>query len=114
MTATHYVLLIALVEGLGADPTISSAASYTGLTLLNYALNYSYTFKATVPHHRTLPRFTVVALVALAVNTAVMYTLERLAGLHYIAAQLCATALTLVWTFSANHFWAFQRGSRSS
>jgi putative flippase GtrA len=114
VTALHYGLLVVLVEGLQANPTASSTAGYVVMSLLNYRLNYTYTFRSDVPHQRVLPRFAMVAISGMALNGTAMYLLNHLAGLYYLVAQVAATGITLVWNFAANHFWSFQPETRAS
>jgi putative flippase GtrA len=37
-----------------------------------------------------------------------MWGLTGPAGLHYLPAQLIATGLVLIWTFSCNRIWTFR------
>jgi putative flippase GtrA len=113
VTALHYGLLVALVEGLHANPTASSTVGYAVMSLLNYRLNYTYTFRSDVPHLRALPRFALVALSGMVLNSAMMYLLNHVAGLHYLLAQVGATGITLVWNFATNQIWSFQPETRA-
>lgn len=113
VTALHYAFLVVLVEALHANPTAASTVGYSVMSLLNYRLNYAYTFRSDLPHQRALPRFALVALSGMALNSVTMYLLNDTAGLHYLLAQAGATGIALVWNFAANQFWSFQPEARS-
>ncbi|KXU91585.1 hypothetical protein CR51_31785 [Caballeronia megalochromosomata] len=77
---------------------------------VNYVLNHRFTFGKTAPHKQALPRFLAVAGLGVLVNGASMSVLVDYTGLHYLLAQVCATALVLLLTFALNSCWSF-RGS---
>lgn len=106
-TALHYLILIALVAGAGLDATPASATGYALSTLFNYALNRRLTFRSRRSHRSALPRFLLLAGVGLAINTATVWFLAQHLGLHYLIAQVVATALTLCWNFLVARHWAF-------
>lgn len=108
LTVAHFLLLVVLVETFRTAPTHTSAAGYAIMSLVNYRLNYTFTFAAQRPHREVLPKFAAVALCGLGLNTAVMYLLHDVAGAYYLAAQGAATAVTLLWNFSANQYWSFR------
>ncbi len=74
---------------------------------LNYALNYRYTFRSRRRHLEAFPRFVFFSGVGLGLNTLLMYSLLNYADLHYLVAQLAATALVTIWNFLANMVWTF-------
>lgn len=106
-TALQYALLILLVEAFRMPPTPASTIGYVASSLLNYLLNYSFTFKSRAEHRRSLPRFMVIALCGVALNAAVTFAGTSVFGLHYLLAQIIATCVTLVWNFVANLRWTF-------
>lgn len=106
-TALMYLLLIALVEGLSTPPVAASVAAYSLSAVFNYAANYRYTFDSRVPHRRALPRFMLIAMAGLALNTLIMYLMTAIATAHYLLAQIVATGVVLVWNFVANRRWTY-------
>ncbi len=107
-TLLHYAVLVAGVEWLALDPPLASALGFCLSLGCNYWLNHRYTFAGRAAHNQALGRFLVVAAIGLALNTACMMVLAGWPALHYLLAQLAATLLTLVWNFSASHWWAFR------
>lgn len=106
-TAAHYAAFIALVK-LGVDVAAASAAGFVAGALINYWLNYRYTFTSEQPHRLALIRFFTVAVAGLILNTLIVFVLDRLHW-HYLLAQATATIIVLVWNFAANRRWTFGR-----
>ncbi|MGA8706164.1 MAG: GtrA family protein [Steroidobacteraceae bacterium] len=106
-TILQYALLILFVEEVHLSPTAASTIGYVASSLVNYLLNYSFTFKSTAEHRRSMPRFVVIALCGVALNAAVTFVGTAVLGLHYLLAQVIATCLTLGWNFVANLRWTF-------
>ena len=116
-TAAHYAVLYSLVEfhGMGAVAA-SGWGALTGL-VINYALNYTLTFRSDHAHWRTFPKFALIAGVGLGLNQALMALLVGW-GLYYLWAQVLVTGMVLVWNFIGNRWWTFNRkvvsGARST
>jgi len=110
-TTGHYLLLVSLVSGLGVDPVLGSCAGFVLGALINYWLNYRYTFRSDRRHSVTLPRFLTVALMGFLINSAIMFVLTGPAALHYIFAQVVATGVVLIFGFAMNLLWTFGRQS---
>lgn len=105
-TALQYALLILFVEIAGIDKVPASALSFTLSALANYLLNYRFTFASNRDHAQTLPRFALVAMLGLAVNTA---SFSALVGVfHYLIAQVGATLITLAGNFLLHQFWIYR------
>lgn len=113
-TAAHYLLLVILVEQMVVDPVLSSMAGALLGAGVNYVLNRRYTFRSDRRHREALPRFLAVAGTGFVLNAALMWLAVDLVGLHYLPAQLLATALVLLWNWLANRRWTFSGGSACS
>jgi putative flippase GtrA len=96
-----------MVRILGANPVFASSCGYVISALLNYYLNHRLTFRSAQSHGRALPRFAVIGAVGLLINSTMVWALSERAPLPYLAAQIIATAVVLVWNFSANKKWTF-------
>ena len=105
-TAIQYALLIALVRGLGMAPTPASSLGVVLSAGANYLLNYRFTFRSNRPHGPAAAKFGLLAGVGLLVNAAIMRLMTG-AGVHYLIAQVCATAVVLFWNFIGNSLWTF-------
>jgi putative flippase GtrA len=104
----HYGTLIALSELAGASPVPASLAGFVVGGIISYLLNYRFTFRSTKQHREALAKFLVVAAMGFVLNGATMWLLTDRANLHYLPAQLIATGLVLIWTFSCNRIWTFR------
>lgn len=107
----HYGLLIGLVSGFGFDPVLSSAAGAFVGALINYALNYRFTFKSSQQHSETVSRFALIALLGLGLNTFLMWLGVDVLALHYLLAQILTTMLVIIWSFAGNRLWTFRPSS---
>jgi putative flippase GtrA len=106
-TGLQYLLLVALVEGLGLSATAASTMGYAASSVVNYFLNYSFTFNSAERHRRSLPRFVLIGVFGLLLNGAVTFVGTTIYGVHYLLAQVAATIVTLLWNFLANLRWTF-------
>jgi putative flippase GtrA len=111
-TAVHYLVLIVLVSGLGLGAVPASVLGFSMGALVNYALNYHFTFRSQKAHRNAAPRFFLVAGVGLLLTAAIMELAAERIGLHYLLSQVVATGCVLLWTFSCNRWWTFrEKGS---
>ncbi len=106
-TAAQYGLLIAQVRLLALRPALASTIAYAASSALNYWLNYRFTFASSRKHRIALAAFTGVSTVGAALNFTVMWIANEQLAAPYIAAQILATATTLIWNYLANRRWTF-------
>jgi len=110
----HYGLLIFLVQLVRTDAVLASAAGALLGAVINYLLNYHFTFQSSKKHHESIAKFVVVAAVGLGLNTLFMWIMVNLLGLHYLLSQLVTTGLVLIWSFLGNRFWTFHEAPISA
>jgi putative flippase GtrA len=106
-TAAQWLVLILLTQILKLDPTVASTIGFLFSAVINYPLNYSFTFLSATPHRQALPRFLLIMTVGLVLNAAVTFVGTTVCGVYYLIAQAMATGVTLIWNFSAHHRWSF-------
>lgn len=106
-TTGHYVTLIVLVELFEILPVYATTVGFIVGALINYFLNYKYTFRSDKPHTEALIKFLVVAIIGAGINSLIMYVGTSFTGLNYIIIQFVATGLVLLWNFLLNKFWTF-------
>ncbi|QQP87973.1 GtrA family protein [Skermanella sp. TT6] len=106
----HYGLLILLSEGFGTAPVPASGAGFILGAAISYALNYRYVFRSDQSHAPTAFKFLTVATLGLCLNSLIMALLTTGAGLHYLLAQVSATATVMVWSYAGNRCWTFAMG----
>ena len=105
-TAIQYGLLILLVRGFGVAPTPASSIGFALSAGVNYLLNYRFTFRSNRPHGPAAAKFGLFAGTGLLINASMMHLLVA-AGVHYLMAQIFATAVVLLWNFISNSLWTF-------
>ena len=109
-TFTHYVTLIILVQIIGIPPVPSSVAGFIVGALVNYYLNYRFTFRSKKNHREAIIKFFVIALMGLMLNTVIMAMGTMIVVLNYFLAQMIATGIVLIWNFTGNCLWTFKEG----
>ena len=77
------MLLIVLVEQAGVDAVWASTASFLADAIINYGLNYRFTFRSNKPHRETAFKFLAIALTGMVLNGAIelapfVWTAKRL------------------------------------
>ncbi|OHC70253.1 MAG: hypothetical protein A2045_16510 [Rhodocyclales bacterium GWA2_65_20] len=105
-TGAHYLTLALLLQT-GWPATPATAVGAVAGALVNYWLNYRYTFRSWQPHRIAASRFLAIAAVGWLLNAGVFHLLHQGAGLPLWPAQLATTALVLAWNFAGNRWWTF-------
>jgi putative flippase GtrA len=108
VAATHYGLLIALVEGYRMEPVRATMIGYVVGGLVSYLLNRRITYASDRPHKEATWRFIVVWLIGMAITWVLMASLVRWLSAPYLLAQLATTGVVLFWSFGANKLWTFR------
>jgi putative flippase GtrA len=105
-TATQYLILIALVSGQGWDAAQASMFGAAIGALVNYWLNYSFSFKSERRHRESFPLFVLMAGFGTLLNGAIVRGLT-LMDCHYLIAQVAATVIVLGFNFFVSRKWIF-------
>jgi len=106
-TAGHYVTLIVLVQVGQIAPVYASACGFVIGALINYSLNYRYTFASTKKHTETMTKFMLVAIFGFVINSGIMALGTETLTVNYLIVQITATAIVLISNFTINRFWTF-------
>ena len=106
-TGAHYLVLVGCVEGLHWPAFVGSGIGAAVGAQVAYAGNRWFTFKHRGAVRGSWPRFQATAMVGALLGMAIVALGVR-AGLHYVLAQMVATATALVLTFAINRAWAFR------
>lgn len=106
-TTGHYVTLVTLVQAGQIAPVYASACGFVIGALINYYLNYRYTFASTKNHTETLAKFMLVAVLGFVINGGIMALGTETLTVNYLIVQIAATAIVLVANFTINRFWTF-------
>jgi putative flippase GtrA len=110
--AVYFALLwlLALVTRLSL--TLRATMAYAISIIFNYIVQRSFTFRSARQHQHAGPRHVVVQLGGLAINSAVLWLGVEVEHWWAPAVQVGAIALTTVWSYLGQKFWAFQDPQR--
>ena len=107
-TLVHYVLMLGLVELAAWHPVNATTLGFLAGALVNYYLNYHFTFESTKHHLDAGPKFFFVAFLTGLFNGALVYLGVTIFQLNYIFVQLGATLVVFVVNFGLNSLWSFR------
>lgn len=107
-TATHILMVVYLMEGLGLQ--IASIANAIGLITgsgVSYLGNYFWTFRRGGPHLVRIARFAAAYGAVFSFNAIVMLLLADIGGISYVLPLALIVVATPIMTFLLNRFWVF-------
>jgi putative flippase GtrA len=110
-TLIQYGVLWTGVEFLATSAVVASGVGYALGSVVNYLLNYFFTFERGKSHVETASKYYAVLGVGWCINTGLMGLLAHHWGLNYWFAQLLATGVGLMWNFIGSRWWAFKHAS---
>ncbi|XHS77981.1 GtrA family protein [Burkholderiaceae bacterium UC74_6] len=106
-TALHYAVLIVCVEALHGPAMLGAAVGAFVGAIWAYAGNRRYTFAdRPAAHAQALPRFLAVAAL-MAIGHGLVVGCGQAFGLHYLIAQVAASAAALGAGYGLNKRWSF-------
>lgn len=108
-TASHYVVLLVLVNLFAMNAVVASSIGYIVGGVVNYVLNYQHTFQSSEPHAIAAPKFFTIAIIGFFINGSVMSFALNSLEFHYLVSQVVATLTVLIWNFLGNSYWTFHR-----
>ena len=108
-TLVQYAALWIGVELAGASAALSSGAGYLMGSLVNYLLNYFFTFSSDKSHLDALPKFYIAVGIGWCLNTGLMAWLTGALGFNKWCVQVFATIICFGWNFIASQFWIFRK-----
>jgi len=103
----HFLVLIGLVEVFGINPTFSSAVGFCSAIIVNYSLQYHWTFSSTTTHFKAFSRYLFVTLAMLGVNTLIFWSSITVLRMHYLVAQALAISVVFFLNFRINRRYTF-------
>jgi putative flippase GtrA len=107
-TIIQYAIFILLIEFFYVEAVMASAFGYGLSSILNYLLNYHFTFSSNAKHSVAALKFTIVVIVGLSLNSLIMYILVNLFSCHYLLAQIITTGVVLIFNFVVHKYWTYK------
>ena len=106
-TRLHFGITIALVEGARAQPTAASVVGFAAAFVSSYLLNRFWVFGPSARPWVSFVRYSVVCLVGLFLNTAIMTITVDWLHWYYLWGLALVVAVVPVTNFALNRLWAF-------
>jgi len=106
-TLGHYTTLIVLVQFWVVDPVFASSLGFVVGAIINYILNYHFTFQSNKRHAEALTKFLIVATIGAGINGFIMYIGVENTNINYLIVQIFATIVVILWNFVVNKLWTF-------
>ncbi|WP_317205790.1 GtrA family protein [Janthinobacterium sp.] len=107
-TAVQYSVLWLGVELLGVSAAAASGAGYMLGAVVNYILNYFFTFQSSKSHGEAISKYFTLLAIGWCMNTGLVWFLAHEQGWNYWLAQILATGIGLAWNFAGSRWWAFK------
>ncbi|MEC5385115.1 GtrA family protein [Uliginosibacterium sp. H3] len=108
-TGLQYLIMWALVAGVGMSAVPASNAGFLISAAFNYWANARFTFQGGGGgHQQNIPRFLVTLCAGLLINSGVLHGLLLL-NVPIWLAQLCATGVVFIWNYTVNAVWTFRK-----
>jgi putative flippase GtrA len=96
----------------GASAVHASALGYVFGSVVNYWLNYLFTFKSEKSHLDAAAKYYTVVGVGWCLNAGLMKVFVDLLGWSKWPAQVLTTGIGLIWNFGGSRWWAFRHRSQ--
>jgi putative flippase GtrA len=106
--ATHMGVLVLLVEYASWRPIWASTVGFVASVAVSYLLQRSWVFESSTPIRTSFPRFTIVALVALGLNTVILAVGTEFMSAYYVVVQAVALIAIPVSNYILNSLWTFR------
>lgn len=106
-TGGHYLTLFILVQWLALSPVIATTCGFIVGAVINYHLNYRFTFNSNKSHKEAITKFFIIAILGGFLNSYLMYIGLRTTSVNYFIIQVFATSIVLVLNFTFNKIWTF-------
>ena len=114
-----YGVLMLLSVGMGMDPVVSAAISFTVSVGFNYvaSMRFVFTHREDWSKRREVVIFVVLSVIGLLINEAIMYAGVAALGKSPLAitvTKVIATAVVMVWNFFSRKKWLDAGDSREA
>ena len=107
-TAIQYLMLWSGVNYLALPAAIASGIGFALGSVINYTLNYFFTFGSKKSHVEAAAKYYTIVGVGFCLNLALMTLFVHHWHWHYLLSQVLTTGLCFFWNFSGSRLWAFR------
>jgi putative flippase GtrA len=107
-TLLYYAGVVFGVEILDLHPVTSAIIAFAFMELYFYFIQRLWVYRPLRAHSYCVPRYILVTIVALLLNTTLMYIAVETLSLNYIWGLAFTTLIIAPTNFLLNYFWAFK------
>ena len=107
-TLLYIVMVAVLVELAGVHPVISVIISSLLLDVFIYLISRTWVYNSTMSHAYAVPRFAFILLLALSLNSGIMYITVNILDLWYVWGLVIATFIVPATNYLLSYYWAFR------
>jgi len=107
-TALHFASVILLVEFARIDPVLASALGFLLVLVVSYILNRTWTFQSRSRGTRQFLIYSIVSLIGLGLNCAIMFISVHILKWNYLYGQCLVVIVVPISNFILNYFWTFR------
>jgi len=107
-TLVQYVSLWVGVEYFLITAPVASAIGYIFGSIVNYLLNYFFTFSSKKSHKEAAGKYFSIVGIGWCINVGLMSFFIDYLNWYYWFAQFITTGIVLIWNFSGSKWWAFR------
>ena len=113
--ALHFYVLIAFMKYIPQiNATLATTIAFSIACIVNYNIQYHWTFKVTGSHKRFFPRYISVTISTMGLNAAVFWYYHDIVHLSYLFSQFFATSIIFLVNFIINNFFTFKAPATKS
>ena len=112
----HMGLLILHMEysPIKIDPTLATTIAFGFACIVNYLIQYHWTFKASGSHKRFFSRYIFVTSITMCLNAGIFWYCFEKMYFPYIISQIIATGFVFITNFIINYFYTFKKTRKKS
>lgn len=97
-TSLHWGTMAILISA-GLSPNTATALGALAGALLNYLLQFHFTFRSAQPHLEAVPRYLLITLLSWCANNALFAVIHGFSSLDVVKAQFSTTVLVTALNF---------------
>ncbi len=105
--ATHLAVLWLLVSYVGVDDVVATAIGFACALPVNFAIQYTYVFRADCHPGRSAMRYLGVSVATWGLNVVLFWIATDFGAIQYMLAQILVTGFIAVVNFVVNKFYTF-------
>jgi putative flippase GtrA len=111
-TLLHFTSVILFVEAVRLDPVLGSGLGFLLVLVVSYILNRTWTFRSNSKGARQFFSYTLVSLLGLGLNSAIMFVSVHVLKWNYIYGQGMVVAVVPASNYILNRYWTFRASNK--